>query len=120
MSADSLVSQVSQLQERVRLLEQELQLYRTLKIERDTSNHIGYLDVATWFEQWLEVAPDPTLLMNERGEIIHANSQLLHLFGYERDELIGQSIEVLVPPEVRGRHVHLRSNAVNTPSTRAM
>jgi rsbT co-antagonist protein RsbR len=120
MSADSLVSQVSQLQERVRLLEQELQLYRTLKIERDTSNHIGYLDVATWFEQWLEVAPDPTLLMNERGEIIHANSQLLHLFGYERDELIGQSIEVLVPPEVRGRHVHLRSNYVNTPRTRAM
>jgi rsbT co-antagonist protein RsbR len=120
MTSESPSQLVAQLQERVSRLEEELQQYRAPKIDSNAPQQFGYLNAVVWFEQWLEVAPDPTLLMNDQGAIIQANSQLLQLFGYERHELIDQSIEILVPPEARSKHVHLRSNYVNTPRTRAM
>lgn len=120
MASESSTLLIAQLQERVNRLEHELRQYQTPKVEHQAPSQFGHLNAAIWFAQWLEVAPDPTLLMNEKGEIIQANKQLLQLFGYERHELIGQSIEILAPPELRTKHVQLRSDYVNTPRTRAM
>jgi PAS domain S-box-containing protein len=50
--------------------------------------------------------------------MVNANAQ--RLFGYSRDALVGQPIEVLVPEAVRGEHVHQRSSYAAAPVTRPM
>ena len=45
----------------------------------------------------LEAIPDAVAAVNQQGVIIQVNSQAEALFGYTRDELIGQSVEMLVP-----------------------
>ncbi len=52
--------------------------------------------------------PNPALLVGPAGTILGANEAALTLFGYERGELLGSSVEVLVPDTVRARHVELR------------
>lgn len=118
MPSESATPLIAQLQERISKLEQELQQYKATNTNAPPT--FGYHNAVAWIEQWLEVAPDPTMFMDEHGIIIQANKQLLQLFGYERHELIGQPIEILVPPEARQKHVNLRSTYVNKPRTRAM
>ena len=45
----------------------------------------------------LEAIPDAVVAVNQQGVMIQVNSQTESLFGYTRDELIGQKIEILVP-----------------------
>jgi diguanylate cyclase (GGDEF)-like protein/PAS domain S-box-containing protein len=52
----------------------------------------------------LDAMPDGVLLCDARGRIVKANRSLERLTGYSRGELVGQAVEVLVPPESRGRH----------------
>lgn len=52
----------------------------------------------------LDSAPDSMIIADERGIITMVNRQTEHLFGYQREELIGQPIEVLIP--TRYRHGH--------------
>lgn len=49
------------------------------------------------FKKFLELAPDPTLIIDEKGNIDLVNRQTETLFGYKRDELIGSSIKSLLP-----------------------
>jgi diguanylate cyclase (GGDEF)-like protein/PAS domain S-box-containing protein len=56
------------------------------------------------FRALLEAAPDAIVIVNERGRIELINSQTLELFGYRRDELIGEPVEVLMPD--RAARVH--------------
>src|SRR5438445_8917569 len=56
----------------------------------------------------LEAIPDAVAAVNQQGVIIQVNSQTESLFGYTRDELIGQKIEMLVPDRQRPQH-HLHS-----------
>jgi PAS domain S-box-containing protein len=72
------------------------------------------------FELLLESAPDATVVVNESGNIQMVNRQTENLFGYHRDELIGKQIEILIPPEVRGRHLHHRSGFQAAPKVRSM
>lgn len=67
-----------------------------------------------------EASPVGLLMVNERGAITRVNHQLLALFGYERDELVGQSIEVLVPKRVRKEHASARDHYLRAPSRRSM
>jgi PAS domain S-box-containing protein len=55
----------------------------------------------TKFRSLLESAPDAMVIANEQGQIVLVNVQTEHLFGYDRDELIGQSVEMLVPDRYR-------------------
>lgn len=57
----------------------------------------------------LNSAPDGIVIVDGRGEIIVVNSQTEILFGYSRQELIGQSVEVLIP--TRFSHAHLKHRA---------
>ncbi|MEV7629232.1 PAS domain S-box protein [Actinoplanes sp. NPDC089786] len=60
------------------------------------------------FRGLLEAAPDAIIGVTRGGTITLINAQTERMFGYQRDDLIGQSIDVLVPERVRPRHPQLR------------
>jgi two-component system, LuxR family, sensor kinase FixL len=60
------------------------------------------------------------VLVNTQGHIVLVNACVEKLFGYERDELIGQSIELLVPERFRGEHRAHRTGSHAAPTARAM
>lgn len=77
----------------------------------------------TWlasFEAFLEVAPDAMIVVDRAGVICAVNSQTEKIFGYSRKELLGNSIELLVPERLHAEHVHYRDNYVRTPKIRSM
>ena len=60
------------------------------------------------------------IISNTKGVILEANTRCLDLFGYEKEELIGQKIEVLIPQEFRGHHVSYREKFNKSPRNRPM
>ena len=68
----------------------------------------------------LEAAPNGILVVDPAGHIRIVNNRLARMFGYHRDELIGQLVEVLVPNRFRPNHPSLRAGFVAHPSTRPM
>lgn len=72
------------------------------------------------FRGLLEAAPDAIVITDENGTIRIINAQTERLFGYSRDELIGQPVEVFVPERYRGRHPAHRTNFMGEPRVRAM
>jgi PAS domain S-box-containing protein len=68
----------------------------------------------------LETLPDAVVAVDHDGTIVQVNSQAQELFGYDRDELIGQKVEMLVPESYRRQHQHHRENFSQTPKTRRM
>src|SRR5262249_12150369 len=69
---------------------------------------------------FLESAPDGVLVVDGTGQIALVNHQIEALFGYSRDELLGQPVEILVPERLRGRHVAHRDGFLARPATRPM
>ncbi len=67
-----------------------------------------------------ETAPIGILLTNEQGEFIDANTQALRMFGYKREELIGEAIEILLPERLRCAHQEHRSSYMKEPHTRPL
>jgi len=59
-------------------------------------------------------------IVNRRGLIEKANPKLAQIFGYGSAELVGQSIETLLPERLRGAHVSHRDNYFKSPRTRPM
>jgi PAS domain S-box-containing protein len=68
----------------------------------------------------LEGAPDAMVVVNEAGVIQLVNRQAVSLFGYARDELLSQQIELLVPDVVRGLHPGHRAGYLAEPQIRPM
>ena len=62
------------------------------------------------FRGLLEVAPDPIVIVDVQGSIAIVNRQTELAFGYARDELVGQTVEVLVPERFRGPHTRDRTS----------
>ncbi len=72
------------------------------------------------FGDLLQSTPDGIVIASPTGRIVLANTQVESLFGYERGELRGKLIEVLLPERYRGPHVGHRSKFFTTPRTRSM
>jgi PAS domain S-box-containing protein len=72
------------------------------------------------FQGLLESAPDAIVVVDSDGVIRLVNRQTETLFGYERHEILGQPIEVLMPDKVRERHPGLRGAYYVDPQTRTM
>ena len=66
------------------------------------------------------MAPDAMVIADAQGKIQFSNLQTETLFGYSRGELIGQSIELLLPERYRASHVEHRTRFVATPTLRPM
>lgn len=73
-----------------------------------------------FYRSVLESAPDGMMVVDDDGVIRLVNQQVEVLFGYSRDELIGQPIEILVPDSVRPSHVALRDAYIGNPTARDM
>jgi len=72
------------------------------------------------FRLVVEAAPNAMVMIDSLGKIEMVNAQTEHLFGYQREELLGQPMEILIPARFRPQHPGLRSSYFASPSTRAM
>ncbi|MGZ8191531.1 MAG: PAS domain S-box protein [Methylococcaceae bacterium] len=72
------------------------------------------------FRQAVESAPNAIVMVNEAGTIEMVNSQTETFFGYSRDELIGQPVEMLVPERFRSAHIGYRQAYLAAPVSRPM
>lgn len=87
---------------------------------RTTSTQPDYHNITTYLQELLDSAPDAIIVVNAHGEIVLASMQVTPLFGYQRDELLGQSVDLLLPDELRGRHAQHRATYIAAPRTRPM
>ena len=72
------------------------------------------------FEKLFEASPDAIIATDRRGQIVGTNAQVERVFGYSYQELVGQSIEILMPDRLRGAHAIHRQAYYSQPHTRPM
>ncbi|MGL4318818.1 MAG: CHASE domain-containing protein, partial [Pseudomonas sp.] len=72
------------------------------------------------FRQVVEASPNAILLVDGKGRVVMVNQQTGVMFGYARDELLGQPVEKLLPESLRAAHPGLRQSFFNDPSPRSM
>ena len=73
-----------------------------------------------YFRILLDSAPDAMVIVAEDGDIEIVNEQAERMFGYRRDEMLGQPIEILLPERIREKHQAHRTKFVGNPSLRPM
>jgi PAS domain S-box-containing protein len=76
--------------------------------------------VESQFRGLLEAAPDAMVITDTRGKIVLVNAQAEKLFGYAREELLGQLVEALIPQRFRAAHPRHRGAYFSTPRPRPM
>lgn len=68
----------------------------------------------------IESSPDGVAICDHAGHMVIVNRQMEEMFGYERSELLGRSVDLLVPPESRASHARVRATYTASPRTRPM
>jgi len=68
----------------------------------------------------VEACPSGMMMIDRGGRIVMVNREIERLFGYRRDELLSRPVELLVPANMRGLHVALRSEFARQPESRKM
>ena len=77
-------------------------------------------DPEAFFEQLLESAPDAMVIVDDDGRIAIVNGQAESLFGYDRGEMLGRYVEMLLPDRLRQTHVGHRGDFAGAPRLRPM
>lgn len=72
------------------------------------------------FRTAVESSPNGMVMVDQAGRIVLVNREVERLFGYARDELLGRSIEMLVPLAARGMHPGFRERFFGRPQARRM
>ncbi|MFO0807629.1 MAG: PAS domain S-box protein [Gemmataceae bacterium] len=72
------------------------------------------------FRQVVEAAPNGMVMVGRDGTIVLANAQMERLFGYRKEEMLGQPVEMLLPERYRVQHVALRERFVAVAEVRTM
>lgn len=70
--------------------------------------------------RFLDAAPDAMIVIDRDGLMLMANAQAVAMFGYGAEEMLGQPVETLVPPESRDEHPQRRAAFAGSPVTRPM
>ena len=95
-----------------------------LEVMEAIGAHLGLVIEQKRAEQKLQAlfdsSPDAQIVTNEAGKILMANKQTTRLFGYSMVELLGQPVELLVPPDLRTRHIEHRTGYLATRKPRPM
>ena len=87
------------------------------KVLRDHTNRRRAEDK---FRAFVESAADAVVVVNPKGEIVLVNSQTEELFGYSRAELLGKTVEMIIPERFRGQHPGHRTKYFAEPRPRSM
>jgi formate hydrogenlyase transcriptional activator len=72
------------------------------------------------FRRLLEAAPDAMVIVDQSGRIVLVNSQTERIFGYTREELLQQPVEILIPDKFRREHAQHREAYHESPHPRPM
>lgn len=100
------------IQQRTAELSESNALLKTEIAERQQAEEI--------FRKLLAYAPDAMVIVDRQGQILLINEQTERLFGYEREALIGKSLDILLPERFRQAHERHRTNYVADPRLRSM
>jgi PAS domain S-box-containing protein len=107
----ALVPVVPKLLKLPRLATVNAQLAREVSLRRENEAR---------FRSTIAEAVTAMLLVDEQGRIKLANDEAGRVFGYHSDELVGQSVEILVPERFRNGHPSLRAGFLRNPQARRM
>jgi len=77
-------------------------------------------DSDAYFRNLLESAPDAMVIIDEHGKVAVANAQAETMFGYSREEVLGQPVEMLLPARLQKVHVAHRPDFADDPRLRPM
>ena len=72
------------------------------------------------FRALVETSPQAIIIHDAKGNMLIVNSEAEHIFGYGRQELIGQPVEILMPARFRQKHVGERQAYMRKPMLRPM
>lgn len=75
---------------------------------------------AVGLQQILDISPDALVVVDQAGTLAMVNEQVAELFGFSREELQGQRLEVLLPERFRAAHIGHREGYFTAPRTRPM
>src|SRR5207245_1211185 len=68
----------------------------------------------------VDASPNAMVMADDQGQIVLVNAQTEKLFGYTREQLLGQAVDILVPHNYRGKHPSFRSEFMHDPHARSM
>lgn len=92
---------------------------KTVTIENPLSTTSAW-DSEEGLKLLLESAPMAMVMVGRTGRVLFVNAKLIEMFGYSREELVDQKIEMLIPDRFRHRHVRHRNNYMAHPHNRPM
>lgn len=97
-----------------------LGLRATQAIAGCASNITEMNELAEITQHLLRSSPDALVVIDEKGQIRFTNDTVTELFGYLPDQLVGKSLDILVPERLRARHGQHIANYVEKPRNREM